>query len=282
MTKINAVILTRTTTPDIYQTTLQCIESMIANANAERFTLAVTVVESAAQPLSDYPQWINTIHPDEPFNFHRFLNIGIESASDADWHLLCNNDLLFETDWLRQIEYALDEFPQLMSLSPLSPTCREQREFYEQRGERKVALGYTRRRELSGWCIMVARQAMQTTGPLDERFSFYFADDDYALTLRRFNILHALVTNSLVYHLEDRKISAQDPAGEAVAPPLPYLKKEKYHWITKNKGMLDGFLIYQKKWGDYRIIRLKRKIHDIALLRFKIRFLSSLLFRPAK
>lgn len=284
--KLTAIVLTKTSSEAIYRMTLDCITSLMQQANSQFFSISIVIVESERDSPFNYLEATRVIKPNETFNFHRFLNIGIQSESMSDWYLLCNNDLLFLPDWLKEIELVIKHRPDLDSLSPISPTCKDQKPYinYSNFHNKSFVLGYDRRKQLSGWCIMVNRETLEKIGGLDERFSFYFADDDYALSLRRLNILHALVIRSNVIHLEDQKISsdiAHMPTltiNKKLIPKLLFWKR--YSWIMQNDQMIEGFMIYTKKWGDIRLLALKRKIHDFLLLKLGVCRFSGVLFKP--
>lgn len=284
--QLTAIVLTKTSSDAIHRMTRDCIASLIQEAGSQRFSISVIIVESERNSLFNYPEAAQVIEPDEPFNFHRFLNIGIKSKPASDWYLLCNNDLLFLPDWLKEIERVIECGPDLGSISPISPTCKEQKPYINGTlaPDQSFVLGYDRRKQLSGWCIMVKREALEKINGLDERFSFYFADDDYALSLRRMNIRHALATRSSVLHLEDQKVSS----GLGHTPQLTIDKNQvpkilfwkRYRWIMQNDKMINGFITYTGKWGDIRLLALKRKIHDLLLLKLGIGGFSKALFNP--
>jgi GT2 family glycosyltransferase len=129
---------------------------------------------------------------------------------------------------------------------------------------------------------MASSATLASIGLLDERFSFYFADDDYALSLRRLNIKHALALRSHVYHLEDRKITLNPrPADLKGLAKIPrYLLIDRYRWILQSDDMLNGYFTFRDKWGSYPSISLRKKLHDFLFLKLKIRFLSQFLFSP--
>lgn len=278
------IVLTKTSDSEVHKMTVECIHSLLVHANTSLFSISVVVVESNQNSTFTYPESTRTLTPKEPFNFHRFLNLGILSEPAADWYLLCNNDLLFLPDWLKEIELVIASRPDFGSLSPISPTCMDQRRYMHSNGryDEKYVIGYDRRKQLSGWCIMVKGETLKIIGKLDERFDFYFADDDYSLLLRRLNILHALVLKSKVIHLEDKKTSAditQSIDLTKYKKPIPkIIFQKRYSWLMSSEKMIDGYLIYTNKWGDMRLLSLKKKLHDIFFLKMKITAISRLLF----
>jgi hypothetical protein len=277
---VNAVILTRTVDDEIFQMTKTCVESLLEHGQDEA-TIHVTLVESGPEGIQGlvYPGAWNTIRPDSTFNFHAFLNRGI-AAQQADYYLLCNNDLLFHAGWLREL---LDAFKVagLGSASPLSPGLESQ-ERLRKNSRSKFKLGYQVAREISGWCLMVSADTLRQIGPLDELFDFYFADYDYALELRRRNIKHALVFDSQVSHLEDKKQSRTlVPSSKPPAHLIPkhIARFKSLWWICESDRMIDGFHKIESKWGDYRVLRVKQLIHNFLFIQLGIGVLSKVLFQ---
>jgi len=283
--KLTVVFLTRTSSREIYEMTMKSLCTMMDGADSKLFDISTVIVESDINSAYKYPENVSVITPDENFNFHRFLNHGIKTQSASDWYLLCNNDLIFYPHWLSELEKVILAKPEIESLSPISPTCKEQIRLVKNIDLTLTPflLGFDRRQHLSGWCFMVKNDTLKKIGGLDERFSFYFADDDYSLSLRRLNIFHALVLNSQVKHLEDEKVSKKikylNSNLPQETPVLKVLLSNRYSWILVNDKMRDGFLIYTAKWGDIRLIALKRKLHDFLFLKLGISFFSKYLFK---
>ena len=277
---VNAVILTRTVDDEVFQMTKRCVESLLEHGQDDA-TIHVTLVESGPDgaPELIYPSPWSTIRPDSSFNFHAFLNRGI-ATQQADYYLLCNNDLLFHTGWLRELLDAF-EVAGLGSASPLSPGLESQ-ELLRQNSRSKFKLGYHVAREISGWCLLVSAETLRQIGPLDELFDFNFADYDYALELRRRNIKHALVFDSKVSHLEGRKQSKTIvPSSKPPAHVIPknIARFKSLWWIYESDRMLDGFHKIESKWGDCRVLRVKQLIHNFLFIQLGIGVLSKVLFR---
>ena len=277
---VNAVILTRTVNDDVFQLTKTCVESLLEHGQDDA-TIHVTIVESGPEGIQElvYPSPWNTIRPDSTFNFHRYLNCGI-AAQRADYYLLCNNDLLFHAGWLRELLDAV-KVAGLGSACPMSPGLESQ-ELLRQNCRAKFKVGYQVAREVSGWCLLVSADTLRQIGPLDELFDFYFADYDYALELRRRNIKHALVFDSRVSHLEDKKQSKTlVPSSKPPAHLMPkhIARFKSLWWIYESDRMIDGFHKIESKWGDYRVLRVKQLIHNFLFIQFGIGVLSKLLFQ---
>jgi hypothetical protein len=277
---INAVILTRTVDHEVFQMTKTCVESLLEHGQDDA-TIHVTIVESGPESIPElvYPSPWNTIRPDFSFNFHAYLNRGIV-ALQADYYLLCNNDLLFHAGWLREL---LDAFmiAGLGSASPMSPGLESQ-ELLRRNSRSKFKVGYQVAREISGWCLLVSADTLRQIGRLDEFFDFYFADYDYGLELRRRNIKHALVFDSAVSHLVDKKqsrtlVNSSKPPAHLIPKHISRFKS--LWWISESERMLDGFHKIESKWGDYRVLRVKQLIHNFLFIQLGIGGLSKVLFQ---
>lgn len=71
---------------------------------------------------------------------------------------------------------------------------------------------------------------LKVTGKLDESYKFWFADNDYANTLQKHGIVHALVTNSHVEHLESITLKTKNV--------------KEQHKLTQGERFY-----YEYKWG---------------------------------
>ncbi|HMK07371.1 MAG TPA: glycosyltransferase, partial [Flavobacterium sp.] len=177
--KLSAIILSRTDTKELFEMTKNCIQSLLDSETANEFE--VIIVESNQQYLESgfqYADFVNVIVPHEKFNFHQFLNIGAANAT-GDFIALCNNDLIFHKDWFSEILKVSEKHKDILSFSPS--------EEKHTNPDKDFLIGYKVKQQLKGWCIVVKKELFKKTGPLDETFSFYFADNDYGMTLKYHN-----------------------------------------------------------------------------------------------
>lgn len=269
--KLSVVILAMTNTKELFDMTLNCINSL--QASDEDVEKEIIVVESNKNYFNSdfiYPDNIKVIIPETDFNFHKFLNIGIK-ASNGDYIALCNNDLIFYKHWFTAILEIADKNKNILSFSPtgIIPLLNEKKEF---------SVGYKVRTHINGWCIVVRKELFDKIGALDEKFDFYFADNDYAMTLKRRNIKHAIIHNSHVIHLEKKSTKKPEFLNDEGAfleqYKIPdYLWREEYKWVLENEKNLSGFLKFHAKWGSPVLYYRKNKILDL-LMRFKLGFLN--------
>ena len=74
-----------------------------------------------------------------------------------------------------------------------------------------VHYGYRTSYEIAGWSILVKRKILNDIGGFDENFKFWYQDNDYALTLQKNKIKHALITKSKVTHLLSKSHNLIEP-----------------------------------------------------------------------
>ncbi len=270
--KLSAVILAMTTTKELFDMTSNCINSLMASERD--VAIEIIIVESNKNYLNSdfiYPNYVKVIVPESDFNFHKFLNIGIK-VSHGDYIALCNNDLIFYKHWFSAILDIANKNKDILSFSPsgTAPSIIEEKGF---------SVGYKVRTHINGWCIVVRKELFDKIGSLDEKFDFYFADNDYAMTLKRRNIKHASVHNSHVVHLEKKTTEKPDKISNDYKEFLKqykipdYLWREEYKWVLDSEKNLSGFLKFHHKWGSPVLYYRKNKICDI-LMRFKLGFLN--------
>lgn len=274
---ITAVFLSKTSNEAIYQMTLNACETL-RKSSSEIVDLETVIMESGkGEGISNYPQWITTITPDAKFNFHQFLNIGVQSKP-ADWYLLCNNDIEFAADAIETLFAQVLKHPEIQSWSPRCPLSQKQAQLFAG-NEQAIVQGYSVAGHLSGWCIMISRQAYESIGGLDEAFSFYFADNDYAFSLRKHDVRHALVKASLVKHLEHQKVSKDLSKMQVltVSPPW-YTHFSNFKYIARSDAMVAGHKIFTDKWGFWLVSVIKAKLHDFLVSKCGIKNSGKYLF----
>jgi GT2 family glycosyltransferase len=194
---IDVIILSNAKTQELMELTQSTIKSCLRSETEIGFNILVFEQMPGINYLS-----ATTCHITEDFNYNRFMNYGIEQT-DSPYVALCNNDLVFSEGWASNIIRAMKTF-NLYSASPLCPDSTH-------KGSKIVDFGYNNRHHMSGWCIMCDRRLFKIIGRIDEDFPFWFADNAYAEQLKKFNVKHALVRNSVVKHLGSSTLNTLDP-----------------------------------------------------------------------
>jgi GT2 family glycosyltransferase len=140
------------------------------------------------------------VFPNEPFNYNRFLNKGLEVLDgwDCEYTALVNNDLLFEHQWFDKILAAMVEH-KLDSACPYAPGWPP----HESMPSRDTRVGSMVAHEFCGWCVVIKTEVLKKILPLDESFAFEWQDVDMIEQLRRKHEgwRHGLIFGSRVKHL---------------------------------------------------------------------------------
>lgn len=230
-TEIDIVILSYAQTEELKQVTSNCLTSLVASEDPELIKFNIIVVESQKDLKPFQYAHGQTIYPDVPFGYNRYMNIGI-SMTSAPYICLCNNDLLFHPRWATEI---LKPFAVYRNLYSASPMCMIHHYKLGLRPNMGLFDGNRERNEVSGWCLFFKRSMLQLIGQLDENFIFRHASHDYTHILSALDLSHFLVTSSVVDHLDHTTLSKQEP--------------ERF-----NELMFMQDTYYEKKWG-YRLGR---------------------------
>jgi GT2 family glycosyltransferase len=268
---LSVIILSKTITDKIFNTTMNCIKSLQESENFNNGNLEILLIESNANYSEkfSYPKEVKVIVPKEGFGFHKFLNIGIKVAKN-EFVALCNNDLIFHENWFTEILKVAKQREDILSFSPIDPR-KEINRFKDSYVE-----GYKVTQHIKGWCLVCKKELFDISGLLDEKFKFYYSDNDYALSLIYNNIKHVVVSNSHVSHLH--KVTTNDVAKEKdyffkknnIHKKVPkYLNRPNLRWILFDNRVLFDHLTYYNKWGKpdsiYRISRYALKLNNLHL-----------------
>jgi len=228
-TEIDIIILSYAQSQELKEMTIHCIDSLITSKDTASINFNILVIESYKEIKGYQYPYTKTIYPDEPFGYHRYMNIGIKLTS-SPYVCLCNNDLNFHPGWASEILIQMTQIPDLMSASPLCSIVHPELGVPLNSG---IRIGYRVGYEITGWCLFVKREIFKKIGKLDENYRFSAADHDFANTLALLNIKHALITSAVVDHGNSKTLKTQT--------------KQRQDELTK------GVLYHVKKW-NYRLL----------------------------
>lgn len=254
-TMIDIIILSNCLNHKVFEMNCNCLQSLSESETQIEFN--VVIMESSIEFKKQnfqYPKFHNiqlTVHvAPQPFNFSRNFNIGIKKTSN-NYIALCNNDIIFKPNWCSEILKFAAETPSALSFCPKNPESRwtKAKKFHQ------PTKGYNVREEFVGWCYILNRKIFKIIPLLDETFDFYFQDDDFAMTLRKYNINHWMVPSSNVIHL----------GGETSSITDGFKYNEKAH-IDRTK--------FHKKWGAQRTIAWKNRLFRYIMHPLKLGFVS--------
>ena len=203
--EVDMVIISYAKNSDLHKETLTCIDSLTKSEDSKKIKFNVIVVESKSDisydNIEDLGHSIKTVYSDKEFGYHTYLNVGLEHGN-AEWSCLCNNDLLFHTEWASYIlgiitvqRHTNPEAWKYVSASPCNPN-----EDWHSRKINKLEVGYGVRQHIAGWCLFQSRNIFDKIGGLEERIKFWFCDNWYSVALQHNKIPHLFVGNAFVEH----------------------------------------------------------------------------------
>jgi GT2 family glycosyltransferase len=244
MRVIDVVVLARTASQDIYEMNLEAIASLRRSEPDIQFNVWLIESNPSFKELGwEYDDETKVIIPGEDFNFNRFNNIGREQGT-ADWIVFSNNDVVFKPGWCSAMLRVHEDNPKIRCMCPVDPESLHTPPGTFPEGSRYV-IGHWVRVTFTGWCFMVQRSVFSETGPFDECFDYYFADDDFTLQLRLCDILNAAVPGATVLHLAH----------------VTSLKND----LNIGDRFKKAQKIFHDKWGSQRMIALKNRLTEIIL-----------------
>jgi len=220
-----------------------CISSLLSSEKEHRFNVIIMESNKDFYALGfDYNLPVTIIIPEEKFNYNKFLNIAIRKTGNS-MICFCNNDLLFSKGWLSEIIRIKSKYPEIRSFSPKDPEYKTIKNKFK---DEDHYIGYEVGWQYFAACHLIERSVFDETGLFDEQFDFYYQDNDFAMCLRKYGILHALVTHSNVTHVIETN------------------GKVKNEFTTMKKLNADKEL-FHKKWGSQRIIGIKNRVSGILM-----------------
>ncbi|PWS31691.1 glycosyltransferase family 2 protein [Pedobacter paludis] len=224
MINIDIIILSYTKNEKLKQVTEQTIDTLLKSEDAEQIKFNILVIESNGEIEPFQYKNSTTVYPREKFGFHKFLNIGAKLSS-SNLICFCNNDLIFHRGWATSLINAMNKDPELACLCPYCPIFHgnQQNSFDE------INYGFVNGINFTGWCFMIKRSTINITGKFDEHFKFWYADDDYRLTLKCNQLKNAMIKSAMVTHLGSETLSSEKIS-------------------TNNNLILEGFAYYKYKW----------------------------------
>lgn len=193
---VDVIILSYVKDGSILKMNNDCINSL--NSSSENIKFNILLIETDWINEYKYTQPnVKVIQPKEEFNYNKFLNIGLKECKN-NWVLISNNDTIYHKNFLEEMMVAHNHDNQILSMSPMDDDWHRHQTFDK---KSDIYYGYRTSYEVAGWSILVHKSAIQTIGGFDEQFTFWYQDNDYAHSLMKNNIKHALITKSKVTHL---------------------------------------------------------------------------------
>jgi GT2 family glycosyltransferase len=219
---VDVIILSNTTTNELFDILKQTVDSIHDSEPEHKFN--VIVVESCKEVSSLFTHKLSEIRakfliPQVPkFNYNLYLNIGLRECKN-DLVLITNNDVIYYKGWFTAIAKQFEIDPELMSVSPIDRKWHRHTESIFS-SLKELHIGTRTSYEFTGWSFIIRRKLFNILGGFDERFAFYYQDNDWVEMYNSYNVKHGLCTSSHIHHLlskshgtikaEDRNLCSMD------------------------------------------------------------------------
>jgi GT2 family glycosyltransferase len=194
---IDVIILTDSSDVALTQRTIDTLHDSESD-----FKFRVQLVDSGTQDLLRYKGYHNYIHPENSFNYNKFLNIALTYCL-TEWVVISNDDVAYERWWFSEMMKVHNYREDIEAFSPKDPLLYARwfpNHFVGT--DSKYHESYAVTEALQGWCTVINKCALDKILPFDELFDMYYQDNDYAERLKQAGIKHALVRHSIVCHME--------------------------------------------------------------------------------
>lgn len=193
--RVDVIILSLAKDDISFEKTQRCIDSYLKSPLVKK----VYVVESNKQFERQYNgDKVELIIPDEEFNYNRFYNIALEKCT-SEFIMGPNNDLVIHENCIENLVNVFDNNLKLDSLCPIDKKWHRHSKMYLP-SDNKMYYGYETSLHMFGCVFICRRSVFEKIGYLDERFFFFYQDNDYIMSLERLGILHGVYTGAEVSH----------------------------------------------------------------------------------
>ena len=220
------------------QYTKACIESIRMTTKKE--IAEIIVVENASTDgsrewLSEQPD-INLIVNEENVGFPAGCNQGIKAAAEGNDILLLNSDtVLFPNSlfYLRMGLYREKENGMSGAISNLHqevddfPERIEEIDDYVKRTQLPLDNPYEQKIWMSGFALLIRRDALKKVGYLDETFTpGYFEDNDLGIRIMNAGFRNVLCYNSLILHYGSKSFEQRPETQKLIETNIRKFKEK--------------------------------------------------------
>jgi len=200
--------------------------------NPKNYKFNIIVVESNKNLINDTELKkitdnlnVKFITPKHNFHYNLFLNIALRECK-GDFILVSNNDVIYSENWFHEMYKHFEKDKELMSACPIDRQWhRHSQQIFP--GDKEIYYGYRTSYELTGWCFVFKKEVINKIGYFDEKFKFYYQDNDVSCLLNLFDIKHAIITTSHAHHLLSQSHDVvEDPEYKNMgAQRIPMMEK---------------------------------------------------------
>lgn len=188
------LILANTANAEYYTMLEECVKNIPA-----RYRVVVVEtnykLEKKTIPLALRCKFL---FPKLEFNYNKYINIGlhyIEHTSRDNKVVISNNDIIYSPTAIAELDNALNHYD---SVCPWDTNDPVQTAHINNKGS---VVGNQVGIHIIGCCIGTWITTIKKIGGFDERFKFWYQDNDYADLIRKHNISHAIIPQAKIIHL---------------------------------------------------------------------------------
>lgn len=195
--KVDVIVLSLVLDEASYNMTKDCVDSYINTAN--ELINNIYVIETNVNFNQSYNNSkVQVIKPNEEFCYNRFFNIALEKC-EAEFVMGPNNDLVVHKNCIQTLVQEFNNNKNIHSICPVDRQWHKHTKMYLPT-DNKLYYGYDVSLHVFGGVACYRRLAFETIGYLDERFFFFYQDNDYAMCAQRCGLLHGVHTGAQISH----------------------------------------------------------------------------------
>lgn len=194
---IDIIILSLAIDENTFLKTKKCVDSYLKTA--DDLIGKIYVVESNENFNNSYGnKKVEIIKPGGKFNYNKFFNIALERCK-SKYIMGPNNDLEIQPNCIQTLINEMENNENISSLCPIDREWHRHTKMYLP-NDNKVYFGYDVSLHMFGCVFCCKRDVFSKIGLLDEKFYFFYQDNDYVMCLERNNLLHGVHTGARVTH----------------------------------------------------------------------------------
>jgi hypothetical protein len=193
---VDIIIIAATRNEHFFAITQNAINTL-HESESENIFNAIIIETFDTENKYTYKNAKKYLFVENTFNYNKCLNFGI-TKSTANYVGFFNNDVIFHKNWFSKLQKFFTN--RIQSLSPSCPIAHKDNQISD------FDIGYRVRKHIAGWAIVVTRELINTIRYFDESASFWRSEQYYAEQLKEHGIIHALIRDSFVEHLESKTL----------------------------------------------------------------------------
>lgn len=229
--------------------TIECINSL---KEIKNFTLDIFVIENGSDQddylelKNKFPE-IKLIRCEENLGFAGGNNLGIKYAmnDNPDYILLLNNDTTVEPDFIDRLLKVFEKKSKAGIVAPRINYYYEPKKIWTEGGKisriRGSGFAYSERYDngvdtefrsvtfVSGCCMLIKRELIETIGMFDKNYFLYVEDTDFCKRTLDSGYKIYIAYSSKIFH----KVSSSTNKNLSVLP-LYYMTRNRLYFAKKN------------------------------------------------